>query len=348
MWIQPIHQSSITIENGEEVTLERQGVTGFMNCLKKTVMLVGDLAAIFTTRRREQVLIKLNPSLASLGKEEFPESGKQLFRDGFQALLKARSETARTVAVAHSAGKVVFFRNLPPGEGAATEQAVLCRASPDNIPQGSREPGLHSTGTLQLGSNTHDFRQQHQASIKAKPVLPPSMYLPFSPININCPTAGRLKHFLPNWEQITKDPWILQVEKGCQIDFSEAPVQVSPPKPMIVSVEYHLLNENEVQKLVTKGAIHFVSPVNAEKGFLSTLFLVPKKGGEQHPVVNVKPQNHKVQQVAKLVLVAPVCPAQPWYPLFLELCVDNPVLFPQRIPLLMRRTWRYTHQTISN
>jgi hypothetical protein len=129
MWIQPIHQSSIAIENGEEVTLERQGVTGFMNCLKKSVMLVGDLAAIFTTRRREQVLIKLTPSLASLGKEEFPESGKQLIRDGFQALLKARSETARTVAAAHSAGKVFFSeiclsgRARPPSRQFYTEPA---------------------------------------------------------------------------------------------------------------------------------------------------------------------------------------------------------------------------------
>jgi hypothetical protein len=32
-----------------------------------------------------------------------------------------------------------------------------------------------------------------------------------------------------------------------------------------------------------------VSPVKAEKGFLSTLFLLPKKGGEQRPVVNLKP-----------------------------------------------------------
>ena len=165
------------MENGEEVTLDRRGVTGFMNCPKKSVMLVGDVAAIFTTRQREQVLTKLNPSLASLGKEEFPESGKQLFGDGFEARLKARSETVQTVGQQTLPGKC-FFRLLPLGEGAATEQAVLDRASPNNIAQGCREPGLHSTGTLELGSNTNDFRQQeaeergepatHHASIKGQ------------------------------------------------------------------------------------------------------------------------------------------------------------------------------------
>ena len=61
---------------------------------------------------REQVLTKLNPSLSSLGKEQFPDSGKQLFGDGFEASLKARSETARTVAAANSAGKAFFPRTV--------------------------------------------------------------------------------------------------------------------------------------------------------------------------------------------------------------------------------------------
>ena len=48
---------------------------------------------------------------------------------------------------------------------------------------------------------------------------------------------------------------------------------------MIVSVENQVLIETEVQKLASKEAIHLVSPANTEQGFLSTLFLVRKKGG---------------------------------------------------------------------
>lgn len=61
-------------EDGEEVTLDRQAVAAFMNCLKKSVMLLGDASAIITTQHRGQVLTKLNPSLASLGKEQFPDA----------------------------------------------------------------------------------------------------------------------------------------------------------------------------------------------------------------------------------------------------------------------------------
>ena len=102
-------------ENGEEVTLDRQAVMAFMNCLKKSVMLVGDVSVIFTTPRRAQVLTKLNPSLASLGKEQFPDAGKQLFGEGFEGRLKARLETARTVAAADSAGKPFFPRTVSRG-----------------------------------------------------------------------------------------------------------------------------------------------------------------------------------------------------------------------------------------
>ena len=102
-------------ESGEEVTLDHHAVTAFMNCVKKSIILVGDMSAIFTTQRRAQVLTKLNPSLASLGKEQFPEAGKQLFGEGFEDRLKTRSETAWTVAAAHNAGKSFFPKTASRG-----------------------------------------------------------------------------------------------------------------------------------------------------------------------------------------------------------------------------------------
>ena len=44
----------------------------------------------------------------------------------------------------------------------------------------------------------------------------------------------------------------------------------------------------------------------------------------------------QVLQVAELVIVTPVWPAQAWYPLLLELCIDIPVLLPPDPSLLMR------------
>ena len=44
------------------------------------------------------------------------------------------------------------------------------------------------------------------------------------------------------------------------------------------------------------------------------------------------------QQVSHMVLVAPVWPAQPWYPLLLDLCIDFPVLIPIQEDLLTQGT----------
>ena len=48
----------------------------------------------------------------------------------------------------------------------------------------------------------------------------------------------------------------------------------------------------ESQGTLAKGAVQLVPPSQARQGFLSTMFLVPKKGVGQRPVVNLLPQNH--------------------------------------------------------
>ncbi|XP_078344562.1 uncharacterized protein LOC144630146 [Oculina patagonica] len=96
------------------ITVEKSTVMGMLNCVKKAVMLVGDTSAQMSAKRREQVLTKLNPVLSSLGKEDFPDAGKQLFGDGFESRLKLRSETANTVQQAKKAGTKQFFRGTAP------------------------------------------------------------------------------------------------------------------------------------------------------------------------------------------------------------------------------------------
>ncbi len=42
------------------------------------------------------------------------------------------------------------------------------------------------------------------------------------------------------------------------------------------------------------------------------------------------------QEIDQLILVAPIWPAQPWYPVLLRVCTDFPLLFPMSPTLLMR------------
>ena len=96
----------------------------------------------------------------------------------------------------------------------------------------------------------------------------------------NLPIAGRLKHFLPAREQVTKDPWVLQVTQGYLIEFMTEPAQTCTPVSMFTTQENQNLIDQEVQELLAKQAVHPVSPSSQhEQGFISSLFVVPKKGG---------------------------------------------------------------------
>ena len=269
--------------------------------------------------------------------------------------------------------------------------------------------------------------------------LPSGMFRDFLNFPNNLPQAGQVKHFLATWEQITKDPWVLQVVSGYQIEFLDNPVQRNTPPPIPCSLDHQTIIDQEVWELLSKEAVHFVQPDSLqEPGFISSLFVIPKKGGGHRPAINLKPLNcfipyehfkmesihmlkdllkkgdymvkidlkdaclgvfnclhqkwgplnidlfasrlsyqldqfvswrpdplaihtdaftldwatfrgyafppfaligrclHQIQsqQVSHMVFVAPVWPAQPWYPLLLDLCIDFPLLLPVQEDLL--------------
>jgi hypothetical protein len=100
---------------------------------------------------------------------------------------------------------------------------------------------------------------------------------PTKVIYSNQPIAGRLKYYLAVWHLITRDPWVLQVAQGYQIQFTSTPVQMNPPQNGRISGEDQLLIDQEVQELLAKQAVHYVSgsPDN-DKGFVSSLKLFLK------------------------------------------------------------------------
>ena len=118
--------------------------------------------------------------------------------------------------------------------------------------------------------------------------------------------AGRLSHFLHNWEVLTTDKWVIETVKGFQIHFVGHPVQGCRQSAPIYSLELHLLIQEEVKALLGKGAVQVCNPVPQES-FYSTLFLVAKKGGQMRPVINLKrinewitPQHFKMEGMSTL------------------------------------------------
>ena len=100
------------------------------------------------------------------------------------------------------------------------------------------------------------------------------------------PLAGRLQHFKSNWARITQDPWVLKAIQGYRVPFSGQPYQTYPPRALTHSQAEEALMQQEIGNMLEKHAIEETTP--SGHGFLSTIFLVPKKDGGQRPVINLK------------------------------------------------------------
>ena len=71
----------------------------------------------------------------------------------------------------------------------------------------------------------------------------------------NLQLAGRLAHFIKNWEKLTQDQEILSVVKGYVIPFLKVPVQRNIPKQVTTSKTQELLINQEIIEILDKRAI---------------------------------------------------------------------------------------------
>ena len=91
------------------------------------------------------------------------------------------------------------------------------------------------------------------------------------------------------WQRITTDQFILQTIQGYRLEFFAVPQQVVAPVTVVKGLTQQNVMQEEIEKLLLKGAIQLVSPSNGQ--FVSRLFLVPKKTGDLRPVINLRPLN---------------------------------------------------------
>ena len=71
--------------------------------------------------------------------------------------------------------------------------------------------------------------------------------------------------------------------------------QVSVPPPLNMNQEEVLLEDQEIQDLLREGAVKLSEPSSDQ--FLSSIFLIPKKNGGHHPVINLKKLNQHIPYV---------------------------------------------------
>ena len=90
------------------------------------------------------------------------------------------------------------------------------------------------------------------------------------------PLGGRTKYCYQHWRLITQDPFILSNIKGCKINFTEAPIQVSPAFQLNFN---HLEKAALTEKISELLKDNVISECSLEKGdYLNNVFLREKRG----------------------------------------------------------------------
>ena len=87
------------------------------------------------------------------------------------------------------------------------------------------------------------------------------------------------KFFVDQWKLITEYQWIIStIRDGLKLDFLEIP-PFSGIKETVVNVQNQYILQQEVEKVLEKGAIEPVPFQNSQRGFYSTFSLYSKNQG---------------------------------------------------------------------
>ncbi|XP_041477327.1 uncharacterized protein LOC121425366 [Lytechinus variegatus] len=129
------------------------------------------------------------------------------------------------------------------------------------------------------------------------------------------PVGGRLRHFLPAWDEITDDAFILSVVRdGYYIDIEAFPHGAIRSAPLTVSPLHQRYIESEIGALLEKEAIERVT--DSPHLCLSSIFVVPKRLGKLRMILNMKMINEFIQpdhfRMETLASILPSLKALDW------------------------------------
>jgi len=89
----------------------------------------------------------------------------------------------------------------------------------------------------------------------------------------------------------------VETVSGYHLEFNTLPVQSVLPRPPPFGEREKQLIDEEIIKLLTKGATCIKKVSSCPYEFISNIFLVPKKTGDLPPKINLKPLNQFVQRI---------------------------------------------------
>ena len=105
--------------------------------------------------------------------------------------------------------------------------------------------------------------------------------------------AEGIKRCFKKWLEITSDSNILDMVKGCGLEFSEIPTQDSLPRQIKFSEKEKIAIDLEIEKMRKKGIIEIAEHEKGE--YISNLFTRPKRDSEDlRTILNLREMNQNI------------------------------------------------------
>ena len=175
-----------------------------------------------------------------------------------------------------------FNKNSVRAEGRSTSLQVIEAIMENKIETGVEE--------IRIFTAVADFKVKTsptQLFLDTSPVIPNAELVNVQPLikhlfskemfpkAVEIPSAGRISHFLVNWQKLTLNQDIPSLVKGYTIPFIKIPFQHKIPNFTTMNKKQIALVDLELKEMLKKGAIKRKQTVQGE--ILNNLFLVGKK-----------------------------------------------------------------------
>lgn len=254
----------------------------FLNDVEATLQLLGSAFAGISKFRRSNAMRHVAPELLPLLKDDRMFSSheyERLFGDKFlTAMVKDADDFEKVKKFAGRSGVPIPKRS---------ENRTSSGQSSYGYRSGDNHYQPFSSGSRSSGRSYPTFTSKQKQT---------SGYVShFSVSSTATPIKGRLSFFADAWSRLSADPWILTtVIDGYHIEFVDLPLQEKIPTGCIMSQDMEAVCDQEINLLLQKGAIARIASDKTD-GFISNLFVIPKKSGGWHPIINSRHLNSFVQ-----------------------------------------------------
>ena len=111
--------------------------------------------------------------------------------------------------------------------------------------------------------------------------------------------GGRIRFFKSFWKSLTADKFILDTLDGLKLDFVDNDMSIQKKFPHIIRMnpdEIEFVNE-KIKAMIENKTIRIVNALDTRPGWVSNIFLRPKKDKGYRMILNLKPLNKRLKYI---------------------------------------------------